>query len=70
MKLVTRIDIPLFSESIQFGAKTIRIESDNKIELKEVLGLPHLLLDQHLNSGKVLKIFVIHNNINGIGQTF
>ena len=30
-----RIDIPLSSKSIQFGAKMTRMESDDKIELKE-----------------------------------
>jgi len=39
-----RIDIPLSSESIQFCAKTTRVESDDKVELGEVLGLPHLSL--------------------------
>ena len=55
-----RIDIPLFSENIQFGAR----------QLREVLRLLHLPLGQHLGSRKVLKVFVIHNNINGIDQTF
>jgi len=32
-----RIDIPLSSESVQFGAKTTRVEPDDKIELGEVL---------------------------------
>ena len=32
-----RIDILLSSESIWFGAKTTRVEPDNKIELGEVL---------------------------------
>jgi len=34
-----RIDIPLFSESIQFCAKTTRAEPNDKVELGEVLGL-------------------------------
>ena len=33
-----RIDIPLSSESIQFGAKTTRAEPNDKIELGEILG--------------------------------
>ena len=33
-----RIDILLFSESVLFSTKTTRIESDDKIELREVLG--------------------------------
>ena len=62
-----RVDIPLSSKSIQFGTKITRMEPDNKIELKKVLGPPHLPLDQYLGSRKILKVFVIHNNIDGIG---
>ena len=65
-----RIDIPLSSESIQFGAKTTRIEPDNKVELREVLRPLCLPPDYYLGSRKVLKVLVIYNNINGIGQTF
>jgi len=65
-----RIDIPSSSESIQFGTKMTRTEPDNKVELREVLRLPCLFLGQHLGSRKVLKIFIIHNNVNGIGWTF
>jgi len=62
-----RIDIPIFSESIQFDTKTTRMEPDDKVELREVFGLPYLSLGQHLSSGKVLKVFVICNNVNEIG---
>ena len=65
-----RIDIPLSSESIQFCAKMTRVEPDNKVELGEVLGLLCLPLGQYLGSRKILKILMICNNINGIGQTF
>ena len=65
-----RIDIPLSSKSIQFGAKMTRTESDNKIELRKILGPLHLPLDQHLGSRKILKVYIICNNINGIGWTF
>ena len=64
-----RVNILLSSESIQFGIKMTRIESDNKIELREILGLLYLPLGQHLGSRKVLKIFMIHNNTNRISQT-
>ena len=50
-----RIDILLSSESIQFDTKITRIEPDNKIELREILGLLCLPLGQHLSSRKVLK---------------
>ena len=65
-----RINIPLSSKSIQFGPKMTRTESDDKIELREVLKLPCLPLGQHFGSRKVLKVFVIYDNVNGIGWTF
>ena len=65
-----RIDISLSSESIQFGAKMTRVKLDNKVELREVLGTPCLPLGQNLGSKKILKVFIIHNNVDGIGWTF
>jgi len=65
-----RIDVPLFSESIWFGAKITRTEPDDKVELKKVLGPPHLSLSQHLGSRKIFKVFMIHNNVDWVGQTF
>ena len=65
--LLFRIDVLLFSESIQFGTKTTRAKPDNKVELKKVLRLPYLPLGQYLSSRKILKIFMIYNNVNGIG---
>jgi len=65
-----RIDVPLSSESIWFGAKMTRVESDNKVELGEVLRPPCLSLGQYLGSKKILKVLIIHNNVNGIGRTF
>jgi len=65
-----RIDIPLSSESIQFGTKMTRMEPDDKVELRKVLGPLCLYPGQHLGSRKILKVFIICNNINGIDQTF
>ena len=62
-----RIDIPSSSESIQFGAEMTRVESDDKIELEEVLGPPHLPPGQYLGSREILKVLMIHNNVDGIG---
>jgi len=39
-----RIDVPSFSESIQFYAKTTRVKPDDKVELEEILGPLHLPL--------------------------
>ena len=65
-----RIDVPSSSESIWFGAEITRVEPDDKVELRKVLGPPHLPLGQYLGSRKILKVLIIHNNANGIGQTF
>ena len=65
-----RIDVPLSSKSIQFCAETTRTEPDDKVELGKVLGPPRLPPGQYLGGRKILKVFIIHNNVNGIGWTF
>jgi len=65
-----RIDIPSSSESIWFCAETTRVEPDDKVELGKILGPPCLPLGQHLGSRKILKVLMIRNNVDGIGQTF
>ena len=65
-----RIDVPLSSESIWFHAKMTRAEPDDKIELEKVLRPPCLPLGQYLGSRKILKVLMICNNVDGIGQTF
>ena len=65
-----RIDVPSSSKSIQFCAETTRMEPDDKVELGKVLGPPRLPPDQYLGGRKILKVLMIHNNVDGIGQTF
>jgi len=65
-----RIDILLSSESIRFGAETTKAEPNDKVKLEEILGPLHLPLGQYLSSRKILKILIICNNIDEIGQTF
>jgi len=65
-----RIDVPSSSESIWFCAETTRVEPDDKVELGKVLGPLCLPPDQYLGSRKILKVLMIRNNINRIGQTF
>ena len=65
-----RIDVPSSSESIQFCAEMTRTEPDDKVELGKVLGPLHLPLGQYLGGRKILKVFMIRNNVDGIGQTF
>ena len=62
-----RIDVPSFSESIQFSAEMTRAEPDDKVELGEVLRPLCLPLGQYLGSRKILKVLMIHNNVDGIG---
>jgi len=47
--LFFRIDIPLSSESILFGAKTTRTEPNDKIELRKILRPPGQNLITRLN---------------------
>ena len=65
-----RIDVPSSSESIRFSAEVTRAEPDNKVELGEVLGPPRLPLGQYLGSRKILKVFMICNNVDRIDRTF
>jgi len=65
-----RINVPSSSKSIQFCAKMTRVEPDDKVELGEVLGPLRLPSGQYLGSRKILKVFIIHNNIDEIGWTF
>jgi len=62
-----RVDVPLSSESVQFGAEITRAEPDDKVELGEILRPLHLPLGQYLDSRKILKVLMIHNNVNRIG---
>ena len=61
-----RIDVPSSSESIRFCAETTRAEPDDKIELGKVLRPLHLPPGQYLVSRKILKVLIIHNNVDGI----
>ena len=65
-----RIDVPSSSESIQFCAEMTRAEPDDKVELGKVLGPLHLSLGQYLGSREILKVFMICNNVDGVGRTF
>ena len=58
------VDILLFSKSIQFDAKMFRAKPNDKVELREIFESLYIFLDQHLGNRKILKIFIICNNIN------
>ena len=61
-----RIDVLLSSKSIWFGTKMTRMEPDDKIELREILRPLYLSPGQYLSSRKILKVFMICNNVDGI----
>jgi len=65
-----RIDVPSFSESIQFCAEMTRAEPDDKVELGKILRPLCLPLGQYLSSRKILKILIIRNNVDRVGRTF
>jgi len=65
-----RIDVPLSGESIWFCAKITRTELDDKVELRKILEPLCLPPSQHLGSREILKVFMIHNNVDGIGRIF
>ena len=60
----------LSSESIWFGTETTKVEPNNKVKLQEILRPLHLFLDQYFSSRKILKVFMIYNNINKKDQIF
>ena len=62
-----RIDVSSSSESIWFCAEMTRTEPDDKVELEKVLRPPCLPPGQYLGSRKILKVLMIHNNVDGVG---
>ena len=65
-----RIDVLLSSKNIQFSVKITRAKSNDNVELRKILKSPCLPPDQYLGSRKILKVFMIHNNVDRIGQIF
>jgi len=43
------------------------MEPDDKVELRKVLGPLYLPPGQYFGSRKILKVFMICNNVDGIG---
>ena len=64
------IDISLSSKSVRLGFKSIRVETDNKVELEHIFELSWLLMDKNFSGWKIFKVLVICNNIDGKGGIF
>ena len=59
-----RVDVPLSSQRVGFGAQSPRTETDDKIELGKVFGPTGLLSGKNLGRGEVLKVFMIHDHVD------
>ena len=59
-----KIDIPLYSECVGFGAKFSRMESDEKVESRKVFRPLCLLMCEDFGHGKILQIPVIGDHID------
>ena len=59
-----RINVPLSSKSVGFGAKVSRTESDNEVELAEEFGPLDLSAGDKFSGRKVLKIFMVCNHVD------
>jgi len=44
-----RINMSLSSESVRLSFKSTRVKTDDKVELEQVFGLSHLLMDKNLS---------------------
>ena len=59
-----RIDVPLSSKCIGFGSETSGTEMDDEVELAEEFGPSDLSAGEQFSGRKVLKIFMVHNNVD------
>jgi hypothetical protein len=64
------IDVPASSEGIRFSTEFTRVETDDEVELVEVLRPAHLAACEHLGGGKVLEVLMVSHHIDRGGGTF
>ena len=62
-----RIDVPASSEGVRFSAEAARAEADNEVEMMEEFRPAGLSARKKFRSGKILKIFMICDDINRKG---
>ena len=65
-----RVDVPASSKGVRFRTEFPRTETDDEVELVEVLGPARLTAREHLRGGEVLEIFVVRDNVDRGGGTF
>jgi hypothetical protein len=64
------VDVPVSSEGIRLGSEFTRMETDNEIELVEIVRPTGLSTGKHLRSSEILKIFVICDDVDRNRGTF
>ena len=65
-----RIDVPVSSERVGFGAQTPRAEVDDEIELGEVLGPTGLSTGKDFGSREIFQVLVVHDHVDWSTGTF
>ena len=65
-----RVEIPSSSQSIRFGSKSARAETDDKVELQQIFGPSNLSSGEEFGGHKVFEIFVVGDAVNWRSWTF
>ena len=65
-----RIDIPLSSQRVGFSTQLPRTEADNEVELRKILIPTGLSTGKNFCGGKIFKVLVIRDHVNGHTGTF
>jgi len=64
------IDVPASSKGIWFSSKFSRMETDDHIELVEEFRPTSLMVREEFGSYEILKVLMVCDNINRLGQAF
>jgi hypothetical protein len=64
------IDVPASSKGIRFSSKFSGMEMDDHIELVEEFQPTSLMVREEFGSCKILKVLMVCDNINRLGQAF
>jgi len=65
-----RINVPSSSESIRLNSELAKIKANNKVKLKEIHRLSHLLMNKNFIDQKIFEALIIYDNIDGKCRTF
>ena len=65
-----RVDVPSSSQSIRFGSKSARAETDDKVELQQIFRPTDLLSGEQFSGYKIFEIFVVSDDVDRRSWTF